>query len=92
VQRHVKGTKGKGFCPVWMELEKDAGPPRRILGRSVRTEKWCYAEWDGGELGVELYDVINDPRELNNLASSGQYADLKDKLRILLRELDQTAH
>ncbi len=91
VQRHVKGTQGKGFCPVWMELEKDAGPPRRILGRSVRSEKWRYTEWDGGELGVELYDVENDPREFDNLATSNQHEDIRRKLRDLLRELDATA-
>ena len=90
VQRHVKGTMGKGFCPVWMELEKDAGPRRRVLGRSVRTEKWCYTEWDGGKLGIELYDTSNDPRELNNLASSTKFIDVKDKLSGLLLELDSS--
>jgi iduronate 2-sulfatase len=48
-------------------------------------------EWNGGELGVELYDVEKDPRELNNLASLSQFTDVKEELRSLLRELDQTA-
>ncbi|MHC4878465.1 MAG: sulfatase [Planctomycetota bacterium] len=91
VQRHVKGRKGKGFCPVWMTLEKDAGQPRRTLGRSIRSGNWRYTEWDGGELGIELYDVANDPRELNNLSTAESYADVKDRLRGLLRELDPTA-
>ena len=91
VQRHVKGTKGKGFCPVWMELGRDAGPPRRVLGRSVRTQKWCYIEWDGGKLGVELYDTVNDPREFNNLESRCEFAAVKNRLSVLLRELDKTA-
>ena len=26
------------------------------LGRSVRTERWRYTEWDGGKRGAELYD------------------------------------
>lgn len=91
VQRHVKRTKGKGFCPIWMELGKDVGLPRRVLGRSVRTDKWCYTEWDGGELGVELYDSVNDPRELNNLASHSHHAATQAKLHTLLRKLDRTA-
>ncbi len=91
VQRHVKGNKGKGFCPVWMTLEKDSGSPRRVLGRSVRSENWRYTEWDGGKLGDELYDISDDPRELNNLASSRQHAGVRDKLRGLLRKLDPTA-
>jgi len=91
VQRQVKGTMGKGFCPVWMELEKDAGPPRRVLGRSVRTQDWCYTEWDGGKFGVELYDTNADPRELNNLASSPDLLGVKESLASLLRELDSTA-
>ena len=91
VQRHVKGNRGKGFCPVWMTLEKDAGKPRRVLGRSIRADNWRYTEWDDGKLGVELYDVSKDPRELKNLATFSRYANVRDRLRKLLREVDGTA-
>ena len=74
-----------------MTLEKDAGPERRVLGRSIRTQRWCYVEWDGGNLGVELYDQKNDPRELNNLADVTELADVRTKLKTLLRQLDPTA-
>ena len=37
-------------------------------GRSVRTDRWRYTEWDGGKRGVELYDHDNDPHEWKNLA------------------------
>lgn len=56
VIRNVKGRSERGFSGRQMTLEKDAGPTRRVLGRSLRTQRWCYVEWDGGELGVELYD------------------------------------
>ena len=91
VQRHVKGKQGKGFSPVWMKLAKDAGQPRRVLGRSVRTTKWCYIEWENGNLGVELYDTVNDPRELNNLADVSEYAAAKSEMHALLRHMDPTA-
>jgi uncharacterized sulfatase len=37
-------------------------------GRSVRTERWRYTEWDEGRKGVELYDYATDPGETHNLA------------------------
>ena len=91
VRRHVQGRTGKGFSGRPIKLEKDAGPARHILGRSVRTEKWCYIEWDGGDLGVELYDQENDPRELNNLAEVADLADKRNELKALLHQLDPTA-
>ncbi len=47
--------------------------PMNIMGRSVRTERWRYTEWDNGKLGVELYDALNDPHEFNNLAKNKNY-------------------
>lgn len=39
-----------------------------VMGRSVRTERWRYTEWNGGEVGRELYDHASDPGEFRNLA------------------------
>lgn len=44
------------------------------LGRSVRTARWRYTEWDNGRRGVELYDHQNDPQELRNLAADPKHA------------------
>jgi uncharacterized sulfatase len=54
------------------------------LGRSVRTERWRYTEWDGGKRGVELYDHDRDPHEWKNLAGDKQYADTARQLHELL--------
>lgn len=56
-----------------------------IMGRSVRTERWRYTEWDGGKQGVELYDYITDPDEFVNLAKDAKHnAEIK-KLSSLLK-------
>ncbi len=54
------------------------------LGRSVRTERWRYTEWDGGADGVELYDHDADPRELKNLAADPAHAGTLSELKALL--------
>jgi arylsulfatase A-like enzyme len=56
------------------------------LGRSVRTEQWCYTEWDEGRRGVELYDLQADPNELQNRAKDPGTADVVAALRKLLRQ------
>jgi hypothetical protein len=63
-------------------------PPLRdhkgVLGKSVRTERWRYTEWDGGRQGVELYDHDRDPGEYQNLAGDRSHAAAITELRRLL--------
>lgn len=54
------------------------------LGRSVRTERWSYTEWDFGRRGTELYDLQADPRESHNLAKDEKLATVVSELRKLL--------
>jgi len=56
-------------------------------GRSIRTDRWRYNEWgNDGDQGRELYDLLKDPREMQNLASDDRYANLEKQLRSLLHE------
>jgi iduronate 2-sulfatase len=48
-------------------------------GTSMRTEKWAYMKYkDGSE---ELYDMQEDPKQFNNLASAGSKLIVLKKLR-----------
>jgi iduronate 2-sulfatase len=58
--------------------------PGKFMGRSVRTQRWRYTEWDGGKKGAELYDHKKDPREYNNLAAHPDYGKVRDEMRHLL--------
>lgn len=57
----------------------------KAMGRSVRTERYRYTEWDNGKQGVELYDHDGDPQELRNLANDSSQAPTAAMMRELLR-------
>jgi uncharacterized sulfatase len=57
-----------------------------FMGRSVRTERYRYTEWDDGKKGVELYDHDTDPNEYRNLAKDPKYGKVVEELKQLLRE------
>ena len=57
----------------------------RILGRSVRTERYRYTEWDGGKEGSELYDYQSDPNEFRNLAKDAGEASVVATMKNLLK-------
>ena len=56
-----------------------------ILGRSVRTDRWRYTEWQNGAAGSELYDHNADPREYTNETNNPAHAEEKSRLAALLR-------
>ena len=56
------------------------------LGRSIRTERWRYTEWDEGRDGLELYDHDADPREHRNLSAEPAHEATMKELSALLRE------
>lgn len=58
---------------------------QNVMGRSVRTERWRYTEWNNGAEGVELYDHKKDPDEYRNLASDPDYRKVRAELQALLK-------
>jgi arylsulfatase A-like enzyme len=55
------------------------------LGVAVRTGKYRYAEWKGGENGAMLFDVSADPHETKNLADDPKVADVRKQLAELAK-------
>jgi uncharacterized sulfatase len=56
-----------------------------FIGRSVRTERWRYTEWDEGRRGAALFDHDRDPHETRNVAGAGEHAGVVAELQKLLR-------
>lgn len=57
------------------------------IWRGVRSERWKFVEWNSGE--VELYDLWNDPFELENIAAAqpGRVEALRRRgLELMYRE------
>ncbi len=79
-------TKSAAYTIVSRSDRADADHARNMsfLGRSVRTDRWRYTEWDQGRRGAELYDHQSDPRELVNLAEQANLATTRESLRKLL--------
>jgi uncharacterized sulfatase len=58
-----------------------------FFGRSVRTERWRYTEWDDGKRGAELYDHTRDPGEHHNLAADPKQAAVVQQMKGLLASI-----
>jgi uncharacterized sulfatase len=56
-----------------------------FMGRSIRTERYRYTEWDDGKKGVQLYDYQTDPDELKNLADDPAAKRILEELKARLK-------
>ena len=65
----------------------DARFSQPVMGRSIRTERWRFTEWNEGREGAELYDHTADPHELRNLAADPAHASTVRDLRARLAPL-----
>lgn len=88
----VSGTlSGESLAPLlknphaaWKKPAFTQVTRQKIMGRSMRTERWRYTEWDEVKAGVELYDEQNDSGKITNLSGKREYAKIKDELSTLL--------
>jgi len=64
----------------------------KLIGHSIRTERYRYIEWDEGRGGRQLYDHASDPHELNNLVDQPSQAERINDLRTrLVKHLSEVA-
>lgn len=90
---------GRSFRPLLVDPTGQGKPAaytvanrgKAGLGRSIRTERYRYTEWDHGRGGRELYDHARDEGEWNNLADSPPHAETVRTLRELLRQREAVA-
>jgi uncharacterized sulfatase len=86
------GLEGQSLSPLlkasaaaWDHPAYSFSQRGRVLGRSVRAERFRYTEWDEEGKRAELYDHESDPHEQRNLAPDPKYARTVKVMRTLLR-------
>lgn len=86
--------QGKSLCPLlddpqrqWQEIAFTQVTREKLMGRSVRTPRWRYVEWDEGRQGLELYDHDNDPQERINLVGDPRHEETIRQLKTLLPQM-----
>ncbi|OWK43210.1 sulfatase [Fimbriiglobus ruber] len=73
--------------PAYTQVLRGGGPKAKVpgfMGRSVRTARYRYTEWDGGKKGTQLFDYDTDPAELTNLVGDAKHADVVKQMKVLL--------
>ena len=64
---------------------------KRIMGYSIRTPRYRYTEWGGGQFGRELYDYETDPNELANRIDDPNYSENRSRLDAQLQAAKREA-
>ncbi len=73
---------GKGFAISQVTRQVNR---KKVMGYSLRTDRWRYTEWDEGREGTQLYDHDSDPEELSNLADQEKWSQTRQQLADELR-------
>jgi iduronate 2-sulfatase len=85
------GLEGRSVTPLLNSPETHWEKPaytmtihEGVIGRSVRTPRWRYTEWEGR--GAELSDHETDPGEYRNVVGEMKFACETAELKRLLRK------
>lgn len=87
--------QGRSLAPFFQDPQAASDRPartvvinhERVSGASIRTERYTFTEWAGGQRGIELYDRSTDPQEMRNLAADPAHSDALRQMQRLLRSL-----
>lgn len=90
-----KGIEGRSLTPLLKDPRTKWNLPvfsivatrDSKIGKSVRTDRWHYVEWEDGKDGAMLFDHQNDPNELENLANDPKYAKTVAEMKGLLKQI-----
>lgn len=74
----LENPKAEWSKPAYTQVTRG----QKSIGRSVRTERYRYTEW---ESGAQLYDHETDPKEMKNLANDAKHAATVKEMQQLLR-------
>jgi iduronate 2-sulfatase len=83
-------AEGKSLLPVLAAADVRIRDAALSLhnGQSLRTDDWHYIRYNDGT--EELYDMVNDPDQMTNLAGASEHAAVRQRLADQLqRRLDQ---
>ena len=69
----------------WLDVDPEEEPEQPPTLAAVRSERWKYVEYVTNE--TELYDLQNDPFELQNETNNPDFADVKTEMAARLRQL-----
>ena len=97
--RAPNSMEGRSFVPA---LKSRSSPSRRAwlyeyfadfpfrvpASHAVRTEKYIYIEFEGRR-GCELYDIQNDPRQLNNMIHTEEGKKIATGMKAMLEDLKE---
>ncbi len=83
-----RNLEGKSLTPLleepdgnWSDAAFTQVGRKELVGRSIRTSRWGYIEWDQGRQGAELYDHLVDPKEYVNLAKNPKFQETVSTLK-----------
>jgi len=83
----VLGEGGPSPDSVYLQILGPGWPHRGDwvgFWRGVRTGRWTYARWHDDAYGPVLYDRLEDPCEMSNLAGDGRHVSVQESLESTL--------
>ena len=95
---HLAGLEGRTLLPLmtgsvtnWSQPALTVLKHGRIFGKSIRTERFRFTEWDDNRHSEQLYDHETDPHEYSNIVADRRWHNLVHSFEQTLRRLESGA-